>query len=56
MGVEKYYEKLKKEGHSFEKCNLHYCIDWDELPVCECLPESESCGCKFETSSEGLNG
>jgi len=46
VNVEAYFKKLESEGHSFEKCQLHYCGDWDEMPVCRCSgPEWDCCNC-----------
>lgn len=28
---------------------LHYCYDWDEMLICECCPEIESCLCFSDT-------
>lgn len=50
MDVEKYYKELETDGHSFEKCKLHYCGDWDGLPLCNHSYEVEqgTCNCEFK--------
>ena len=51
MDVVKYYEQLKSQGHSYEKCHLHYYTSWDELPLCDCSQEVKmgTCRCKFKS-------
>lgn len=48
MNVEEYFKRMIEKGHSYEKCGFHYCLDWDELPVCKCSLESNCCNCTFE--------
>lgn len=52
MNVEKYYADLIRKGHSFDKCKLHYCGDWDELPVCKCSAEFSCCSCIDEDTPD----
>lgn len=56
MDVKKYYAELESRGHSFEKCRLHYCLDWDDLPLCQCSEEVKrgTCGCNFDQKEQAV--
>jgi hypothetical protein len=33
------------EGDSEICPGIHFCSDWDSLPVCDDSPEADACGC-----------
>lgn len=43
MDVEEYFRELEAKGHSYEKCGLHFCADFDEMPICKCSPPEWDC-------------
>lgn len=45
MDTEGYHKELASRSHSYEQCKLHYCCEYDDMPVCKCMIESMYCYC-----------